>query len=260
MQTKLIAVKVPAAALAASESQAAKIERSAALLLEAFVLYGLQHPRIVSLVAVCTHVRPIMVCMEYMPRGDLRTFLRKCRPSLQGDFNLRVELQHAYLKCRRWCGCMGARGRSIRRLSVCAVQRYLTGNCVSCRSRVRSHLAPSVLAPAAEINHIVMAIISGRMSSALSFLERKRIIHRDIAARNVLVGEDVTDVKLSDLGAARNVKSREDYTYVATTASTCTPSAHHPRLGSRLSIISACMADFACRATTLLTVTRLQHN
>ena len=58
---------------------------------------------------------------------------------------------------------------------------------------------------------------AGKISSALSFLERKRVIHRDIAARNVLVGESITDVKLSDLGAARNVKSKEDYTYIATT-------------------------------------------
>ena len=31
------------------------------------------------------------------------------------------------------------------------------------------------------------------------------------------VGETFADVKLSDLGAARNVKSKEDYTYIATT-------------------------------------------
>ena len=155
MPAVTVAVKIPAAALAASESETAKIERSAALLLEAFVLHGLQHPRIVTLLAICTHVRPIMVCMEYMARGDLRTFLRKCRPALQ--------------------------------------------------------------APAATVDHITMAVIGSRMSAALSFLERKRVIHRDIAARNVLVGEDITDVKLSDLGAARNVKSKEDYTYVATT-------------------------------------------
>ena len=32
-----------------------------------------------------------------------------------------------------------------------------------------------------------------------------------------LVGDTFADVKLSDLGAARNVKSKEDYTYIATT-------------------------------------------
>ena len=147
-------MKIPQAAKP-GETEASKVERSAALLLEAFVLHGLAHPRIVALVAVVTHVRPIMVCMEYMPGGDLRTYLRRCRPSLQN--------------------------------------------------------------PAAVIDHVTMAVMAGQMSSALSFLERRRVIHRDIAARNVLVGAGPTDLKLSDLGAARNVKSKEDYTYVATT-------------------------------------------
>jgi serine/threonine protein kinase len=38
---------------------------------------------------------------------------------------------------------------------------------------------------------------------ALAFLEKHRVIHRDIAARNVLVGKDLNCVKLSDLGATR---------------------------------------------------------
>ena len=53
------------------------MERNAALLLEAFVLHGLAHPRIVALVAVATHVRPIMILMEHMQGGDLRTYLRR---------------------------------------------------------------------------------------------------------------------------------------------------------------------------------------
>ena len=54
-----------------------EVERSAALLLEAFVMHGLKHPKIVSLVAVCTHAKPIIICMEHMRNGDLRTFLRR---------------------------------------------------------------------------------------------------------------------------------------------------------------------------------------
>ena len=48
-----------------------------ALLLEAFVMHGLKHPRIVSLVAVCTHAQPVMVCIEHMRNGDLKSFLRR---------------------------------------------------------------------------------------------------------------------------------------------------------------------------------------
>ncbi len=38
---------------------------------------------------------------------------------------------------------------------------------------------------------------------ALAYLEKCGVVHRDIACRNVLVGTDVSLVKLSDLGATR---------------------------------------------------------
>ena len=74
-----VAVKIPVAAVAVhgEAPSASDVERGAALLLEAFVMHGLKHARIVGLVAVCTHTRPIMICMEHMRNGDLRTFLRR---------------------------------------------------------------------------------------------------------------------------------------------------------------------------------------
>ena len=41
------------------------------------------------------------------------------------------------------------------------------------------------------------------MCGALEHLERHGVVHRDVAARNVLVGADLSLVKLSDLGATR---------------------------------------------------------
>ena len=70
-----VAVKVPVSPN--SSSTEVDVERSAALLLEAFVMHGLKHPRIVSLVAVCTHTKPILICMEHMQNGDLKSFLRR---------------------------------------------------------------------------------------------------------------------------------------------------------------------------------------
>ena len=74
-----VAVKVPVTAAPGrgEAPHAPDVERGAALLLEAFVMHGLKHPRIVALVAVCTHARPIMVCMEHMRNGDLRSYLRR---------------------------------------------------------------------------------------------------------------------------------------------------------------------------------------
>ena len=50
---------------------------------------------------------------------------------------------------------------------------------------------PSLKAPKATINQLTIAQMAARLSSAMSFLERHRIIHRDVAARNVLVGSTV---------------------------------------------------------------------
>ena len=50
-----------------------------ALLVEAFLLRGLQHPAIVVVVALVTEGVPVLLCMELMPNGTLKDFLRKCR-------------------------------------------------------------------------------------------------------------------------------------------------------------------------------------
>lgn len=49
-----------------------------------------------------------------------------------------------------------------------------------------------------------VATMARALASAMMWLERRTIIHRDVAARNVLVGaEGAADVRLADLGAAR---------------------------------------------------------
>jgi serine/threonine protein kinase len=59
--------------------------------------------------------------------------------------------------------------------------------------------------PRAEITPRVMTLMAAKLVSAMAFLEQFHIIHRDVAARNVLVGAAAIDVKLADLGAARSV-------------------------------------------------------
>jgi serine/threonine protein kinase/Tfp pilus assembly major pilin PilA len=130
-----------------------------AMLLEALLLNGLRHPAIVSLLAVVAKVAPIFICIELMEGGDLREFLRSCRPknaSSQSASPSRMP-----------------RGTSQQRR--------------------------------AEITPRVMTLMAAKLGSAMAFLEQRHIIHRDVAARNVLVGAAAIDVKLADLGAARSV-------------------------------------------------------
>lgn len=81
---------------------------------------------------------------------------------------------------------------------------------------------PSQPKPKALICLLDVIVIIERVASALSHLEAVQVIHRDVAARNVLVGSVVTDVKLGDLGAARSVFRLADREYTAT-------SDHNPR-------------------------------
>ncbi len=55
----------------------------------------------------------------------------------------------------------------------------------------------------AEIDsHAILSAMT-QVASALHFLEHNKVVHRDVAARNVLVGSSLENVKLSDLGATR---------------------------------------------------------
>jgi Ran GTPase-activating protein (RanGAP) involved in mRNA processing and transport/tRNA A-37 threonylcarbamoyl transferase component Bud32 len=140
-----------------------------ALMLEAMLLNGLRHPGIVALLAVVTSGAPVLICTELMQNGDLRDYLRACRPS-----------------------------------------RHLLSTSARAATCAQATITPQVV-----------VAVAAKLGSAMAFLEQQRIIHRDIAARNVLVGKDATDVKMADLGAARNVHRTSELVdggvYVATT-------------------------------------------
>lgn len=152
VKVRRVVAEVDDAALAAEE----------ALAVEALLLRALEHPSIVRVVGLVSLSAPIMVVMELMPNGDLRDFLRKCRPDS----------------------------------TVAAAS------------------------PAETLNGVDMVAIAARLASAMAFLERNAIIHRDLACRNILVGASPREVKIADLGAARNLFKSAQGTYVATTEHT----------------------------------------
>jgi len=126
-----------------------------ALQVEARLLHQLRHPHVVSVVALVTQTLPTWVCLEYMAGGDLKTYLRACRPAL---------------KARR-----------------------------------------------EDVPPALMVAVLAQVARALAYLAEHRVVHRDVAARNVLVGASLATVKLSDLGATRVLDERDYYRKSANT-------------------------------------------
>ena len=55
------------------------------------------------------------------------------------------------------------------------------------------------------LDFATLVLYSYQLSTALSYLESKRFVHRDIAARNVLVSSHDC-VKLADFGLSRGIE------------------------------------------------------
>lgn len=51
------------------------------------------------------------------------------------------------------------------------------------------------------------AEVTLRLLNALTYLRSKRIIHRDIKLENILLGREVTDIRISDFGLATKARS-----------------------------------------------------
>ncbi|XP_065846343.1 muscle, skeletal receptor tyrosine-protein kinase-like isoform X2 [Oscarella lobularis] len=117
------------------------------------IMMNFSHPKIISLLGICSREEPYYIITEYMCHGDLRDFLIKRRPT-----------------------------------------SYRT----------------SSLSQADLLDIIV------QVSSGMAYLASCKFVHRDIAARNCLVGNDqlLVDsfvVKISDFGMARDIYQSDYY-------------------------------------------------
>lgn len=65
-----------------------------------------------------------------------------------------------------------------------------------------------------DLDLATLLLYAFQLSTALSYLESKKFVHRDIAARNVLVSSH-TCVKLADFGLSRSMSDDQSY-YKAT--------------------------------------------
>ncbi|XP_067674743.1 fibroblast growth factor receptor-like [Haliotis asinina] len=127
-----------------------------------------KHINVVSFYGTCTYGEPLLLILEYVPGGDLRSYLRRRRPAYDKTWESPVSVQE-------------------------------------------SPLAEEEL-PKDDGELTAKDLLSFALQTArgMQHLEANSIVHRDVAARNVLVGYNCV-CKISDFGLARDVEGVDVY-------------------------------------------------
>ncbi|XP_054424162.1 macrophage colony-stimulating factor 1 receptor [Pteronotus mesoamericanus] len=161
-----------------------------------------QHENIVNLLGACTHGGPVLVITEYCCYGDLLNFLRKkaeamLGPSLSpgqdpGYKNIHLEKKYA----RRDSGF------SSQGMDTYVEMRPVSTSSDSSEQDLDKDEWPLELQ---DLLHF-----SGQVAQGMAFLASKNCIHRDVAARNVLLTSGRV-AKIGDFGLARDIMNDSNY-------------------------------------------------
>ncbi|CAG0895716.1 unnamed protein product [Darwinula stevensoni] len=133
-----------------SEEQKREIQR------EAQMLARMRHPNILELLGI-VRSQTIGIVSEFMPLGDLNSYLRKRGPD---------------------SGMLGGEGGSEAQLGQLGLEDLVN--------------------------------VAIQVGSGMKYLSEQHFVHRDLATRNCLVGENLT-VKIGDFGMSRDVYSSDYY-------------------------------------------------
>ncbi|KAJ8254667.1 hypothetical protein GJAV_G00195680 [Gymnothorax javanicus] len=168
-----------------------------------------QHKNIVNLLGACTYGGPVLVITEYCCHGDLLNFLRN--------------KAETFLNCVMTIPEIPEETSDYKNL--CIDKKYIrsdSGISSSCSDSYLDMKAGSVPAstqgPAGEDDAVDtwpldmddLLKFSFQVAQGLDFLATKNCIHRDVAARNVLLS-DGRVAKICDFGLARDIMNDSNY-------------------------------------------------
>ncbi|XP_078509706.1 macrophage colony-stimulating factor 1 receptor [Lissotriton helveticus] len=192
----------------------AHIEEKEALMSELKIMSHLgQHDNIVNLLGACTHGGPILVITEYCEHGDLLNFLRKKVDS----FIIKDPITETLLD------------GSVTYKNICVDKKYTrsdSGFSSQCRESYLE-MRPARLDSNSKRDSALVAVeeeeedtkplvlfdllhFSSQVAQGMAFLASKNCIHRDVAARNVLVTHGRV-AKICDFGLARDIMNDSNY-------------------------------------------------
>lgn len=163
-----------------------------------------QHKNIVNLLGACTHGGPVLVITEYCCHGDLLNFLRN---KAQTFLNCVVSIPEERSNYKN----VTADKMFIR--SDSGISNTCSDAYLDMKPLVpRSQIAPI---PFCNQDEVLLEIddllrFSYQVAQGLEFLAAKNCIHRDVAARNVLL-TDGRMAKICDFGLARDIMNDSNY-------------------------------------------------
>uniref|UniRef100_A0A3B3C0J4 receptor protein-tyrosine kinase n=1 Tax=Oryzias melastigma TaxID=30732 RepID=A0A3B3C0J4_ORYME len=151
------------------------------------------HNNIVNLLGACTQGGPMWMITEYCIHGDLLNFLRVHAQDLMALTMLTAEDGEG-AACYKNMAVQKARLRSDSGISCCSEYQEM--------QPILSHT------PGVSLCDLMM--FSYQVAQGLDFLSTRNCIHRDVAARNVLL-TDQHIAKICDFGLARDIRNDDSY-------------------------------------------------
>uniref|UniRef100_A0A1A8K9A6 receptor protein-tyrosine kinase n=1 Tax=Nothobranchius kuhntae TaxID=321403 RepID=A0A1A8K9A6_NOTKU len=156
------------------------------------------HDNIVNLLGACTRGGPMLMITEYCSHGDLLNFLR----AHAQDFMVSMMSGEEDDACYKNIAVQPPRLRSDSGIS-----------CWSDYQEVKPALSPGHTDPGQLIDTLSVFDLmrfSYQVAEGLDFLSSRNCIHRDVAARNVLL-TDRHVAKICDFGLARDIRNDDSY-------------------------------------------------
>ncbi|XP_042637281.1 macrophage colony-stimulating factor 1 receptor [Orycteropus afer afer] len=169
-----------------------------------------QHENIVNLLGACTHGGPVLVITEYCCYGDLLNFLRQKAEAMLGPSSSpgqdpdgitgykNIHLEKKYV--RRDSGFSSQGMDSY--VEMRPVSTSSSNDSFSEQGLDKEHGWPLELR---DLLHF-----SSQVAQGMAFLASKNCIHRDVAARNVLLTSGRV-AKIGDFGLARDIMNDSNY-------------------------------------------------